>query len=410
MQSQRIFSLAAAAAFAMPALAQTAQAPRVARVTLDQAIAYAAANNPDLGAANAAVDSARGDRRVVGALPAPTLASVPNNPFQYSATIPLDVSPQRFLRVNAAGLGVSASRADAADVRRMMEVGVARAFYDVLLARDRRETAGQRRAALGRVLAADSVRVREGDLAEHNLARSSVEFARADAAVARADVDLENARLSLQTIIGAAASDSGVDAVGTLDYRRVEIPPDSVAILAAHKRSDLVAASVRVEQSAAARRLAAASVIPIPLISYVRQPAASFDNGHHYALGVGLELPAMGQVAGAKQRATAGLDAARWHERAVSLEVERGVRSALAELRIQRALVEKYQNGLLDRIAESVAAAQYAYDHGASSLLDVIDAIRAQQDARDDFAQALHDYWVGIHALNGAAGSSIVTP
>jgi cobalt-zinc-cadmium efflux system outer membrane protein len=109
-------------------------------------------------------------------------------------------------------------------------------------------------------------------------------------------------------------------------------------------------------------------------------------------------------------RAQAGLDAARWREHAVAIQVERDLRLALAEFRIQRELVERYEGGVLAKVAESVAATQYAYDRGAASLLDVIDAIRAQQDARDDHSLALHDYWVSVYALNAAAGSQVARP
>ena len=86
------------------------------------------------------------------------------------------------------------------------------------------------------------------------------------------------------------------------------------------------------------------------------------------------------------------------------------MRAALAEFRIQRTLVERYQTGVLAAVTESVDATRYAYNRGADSLLDVIDAIRAQQDARDDYSLALHDYWVSVYALNAAAGSQLARP
>jgi cobalt-zinc-cadmium efflux system outer membrane protein len=389
--------------------AQTPPAPTV-RLTLAQAIAIALERSPDVKLAQAAVDSARGESRVARSWPALSLASIPNTPFQYGATLPLDLTPARIYRTRVGSLGVAAADADRRDANRTISVNVARAFYDVLLADDRRAIADQRRDAVRRVLASDSARVKAGDLAPHNLARSVVELARADASVARAQADAETARLTLQTLLAVPLADTIVEADGSLAYRRIDIPDDSLAAAALRDRPDVAAADRRVEQSVALDRAARTSLIPVPQLSYVRQFGGPFESGHYYAFGVGVELPSPGAYLGAKDRATAGLDAARWHARAVTSQVERDVRAALVELRIQQGLVERYEGGVLAKVAESVAAAQYAYDRGAASLLDVIDAIRAQQDARDDYSLALHDYWVSVYALNAAAGSPVVRP
>src|SRR5262249_2337395 len=68
------------------------------RLTLDQAIAVALERSPDAKLAQAAVDSARGESRVARSWPALSLASIPNTPFQYGATIPLDITPARIYR------------------------------------------------------------------------------------------------------------------------------------------------------------------------------------------------------------------------------------------------------------------------------------------------------------------------
>lgn len=398
-------SLAVIAAY-LPAQRSSAPPP----ITLSEAIAFALANNADYRIAIANVDSAHAESRIARSFGGPSLATIPNNPFQYSVSMPVDLTPQRVYRTRAASLGIEAADADRRDAQRMLTISVARAFYDVLLAHDRLTIATQRRDALARVLVSDSVRVRAGDLAEHNLARSAVEYVRADAAVARASADLDVAKLTLQTTMGAPHPSSNFDVTGSLDYKRVDIAADSVSIVAARHRADLAAANARVDQSNASRGLARTAFIPTPQLSLVQQPNAVFENGHHYAVGVGFALPGLDVYSGTRDRAAAGLDAAKWRQRAASAQVEHDVRTAVAELDVQRTIVEKYQNGLLTKIAESVAATQYAYDRGAAPLLDVLDAIRAQQDARDDYSQALHDYWISIYELNAAAGTDVVTP
>src|SRR5581483_9526486 len=101
--------------FAFPALlpAQSSHG-----VTLTEAIRSALRQNPDLVVAQATVDSARAESRVARALPNPVLAGSPNTPYQYSATIPLDITPQRFFRTRTASLGESAAAYDRSDTER----------------------------------------------------------------------------------------------------------------------------------------------------------------------------------------------------------------------------------------------------------------------------------------------------
>jgi cobalt-zinc-cadmium efflux system outer membrane protein len=376
-------------------------------VTLPQAIAAALSHNPDVLIARSEIDSARSERRIAAALPNPTLSAVPNTPYQYAISLPLDITPGRFSRTRAAAIGVQASEADRDDAIRQTRVGVARTFFDVLLSEQRRELAAERRDAVRQLLLADSARFRDGDVPMHNLVRSEVEMARASAEVARADVDVQTARALLQGLMGMTSADTGFTAIGSLDYRELPMPGDSLLPLAFMHRPDLTAADTRLEQSRVGARSAAALLVPTPVISYVRQYTGRFDSGHYFSLGLAFDLPSLNLHGGERARAAAGVETALLVKQRTQLQLGRDVTAALAEFRIERALVERYQSGLLGRIAESVDAARYAYTRGASSLVEVLDAVRAQQDVRTDYYTALHDYWVSVYALNAAVGMDL---
>src|ERR1700738_1424444 len=85
-------------------------------------------------------------------------------------------------------------------------------------------------------------------------------------------------------------------------------------------------------------------------------------------------------------------------------QASREVRTALAEFRAQEALVKQYEAGVIGKVAQNVEATRYAYSRGAVSLLEVLDALRAQQDVMTDFYTALHDSWVAAHPLRAAQG------
>ena len=376
-------------------------------VTLPEAIATALRDNPDALIARAAVDSARGERRIAAALPNPTLSGVPNTPYQYGVSLPLDVMPSRFYRTHAASIGVAASALDRSDVLRQLRLSVARAFLDVLLAQERRTLAENRRGAVLQLLAADSARVRAGDAPERNLVRSEVELARADADHARADVDVQVARGTLQALMGVSHPDTGFVAIGSLAYRRLSAPQESLADLALHERADLNAAQQRVQSSHESQRLASSLVLPTPVLSYVRQYTAPFESGHFYSLGLAFDLPLLNFHGGERERAAAGVASAQFAQDRTAIAVQRDVAAAEAEFRIQRTLVERYESGLLRRMDEGLAAVRYAYARGASSLLDVLDAVRSNEEVRSDYVTALHDYWVSVYALNAAVGVDV---
>lgn len=390
------------------ARAASAQSTVEAPLTLDDAVRIALARNTDLGIARAAADSARAQRASAAALPNPVLVSIPGSPSQFGLTVPLDVGPQRWARVKAADRGVAAAVADRDDTARELMLAVERAFYDVLLADELRAIVRTRRDVVGQVARTDSQRVRAGDLAERVLVRGEVEVVRADGDLARAGLDAQRARLALGGLLGDPTPDTARAIAGTLAYRRVVLPDTSELAAALARRPDVVAAETRIIQSRELVSLARASLLPVPQLSLIRQVGQPFPSGRSYALGFGLELPLLNRYGGDRRRAAAGEQAAVAAALRTRASAARDAVAALAAVQVQRALVERYEGGLAERMQANVDASRYAYEHGAASLLEVLDALRALQDALSDHATALHDYWISVRTLEAALGRSLL--
>jgi len=408
-----VSSIAAAGLLAASTVAR-GQTPSIATrptagITLPDAIRRALRENPDVLVSRSTVDSATAERRIAGALPNPVLAGLPNSPYQYSATIALDVTPQRYYRTRTASLGAAAVSFDQHDVDRQVALNVARSFFDALFGEEKLKLAVAHRDAIAQILRADSARFEAGDVPALSLARSEVELVRAEADLERQRGEVRADRLALQTAIGSAHADTEFTAIGSLEYRGSRLNEDSVLASARARRPDLLAARERVTQSESARRAAAALLFPTPALSYVRQTTGPFDNGRFYSFGVSFELPSLNTYRGERERAAAGASAAAVNAHRADAQVERDVVAALAEYSAQRELVERYRAGLLAKVDAGVAAVQYAYSRGAASLLEVLDAVRAQQDVRTEYLAALHDYWVSVYALDAAAASDVVS-
>lgn len=351
----------------------------------------------------AAGDSARAETRIARALPNPTLSAIPNTPFQYAATLPLDIGPQRTYRTRVSDLGARAARSDIREGTRQVVLAVRRAFVDVLLADAKREIVAARRDIMAQLVAADSARVRVGELPARALTRSQVELLRTETELARAGIDAQSARLTLQALMGMTTADTALVVRGDLQFRDLSFDGlDASEVLG--RRPDVESGRLRESQSEAAQKSARSLALPVPQLTYVRQFNGAFDSGHYYAFGLGVEIPILNRYGGQRDRADAAHEAASVARRRLEAQVTRELQSTTVEFLAQRALVLQYQSGVIGRMQEGVESARYAYSRGATSLLEVLDALRTQQDVMIEYRTALHDYWVTVYTLEAVSG------
>jgi cobalt-zinc-cadmium efflux system outer membrane protein len=393
--------LLAAAPLRAPAQQRTAW-------TLQEVLAVALRQNPDLIAARLHVDSARAERTIARALPNPTYSGIPGTPYQYSVALPIDLSPERLYRTRAARQGEDATELNRRDVSRQVAFSVRQGFYDLLLADAQRQLAFEQRDIFKQLLSADSVRLRAGDIPERDLVKSELEFARAEAALTRADAAVRAARLALQALMGVAAPDTAFTISGELHSApELTVPIDSLLPLALTNRPDLAAAREQVGQSRSLKGLATASLLPVPVVSVVYQNTP-FASGLRYAFGITVPVPLFYWNSGERERANAGLSAAEVAVQRARVQIEADVAVAIGKFRSAQMLAERYESGLLEKSAAALETARFAYQQGAASLLELLDAIRTYGDTRSEYYNTVDDYWVAAYALSRAVGVDIV--
>ena len=380
-------------------------------LTLDEVLAVARRQNPDLQAARLRTDSARAERSIARSLPNPDVSLSPNTPYQYGVTQLLDIGPARVYRTRAAAQGETASRYDAQDAERQVTYAVRLAFYDLLLAEGVRDLTAQSRDLFRQVLAADSARLRSGDVPVSNVAKSELELSRAEADLDRAAAAVHAARLGLQLLMGSADPDTSFTVSGQLAYRRVDVPFDSLGAIALANRPDEQAAAERAAQSRAIRSLATSQLVPVPAISLVYQDQpftnAPLVNHRNVTLGFGFSLPFFYWYGGERARAQAGIETADLARTRLASQVANDVATTVDAFRASQGLAERYEGGLLARADSVLSTTRYAYRAGAASLLDLLEAVRTWLDTRGDYLTAVHDYWVSLYALDRAVGRDL---
>jgi len=399
------------------AAAAGAQVATPSRPTLHDVVSIAIAQNPQIVTARLQVDSAHAERRIAKEYPNPTASVIPGVPFQYGLSDDLDVGPTRFYRVKAASIGLRATRSTLADVQRTVVFAVRQAFYDLLLANALDSLSADERGIYRQLLGADSVRLRTGDAPASDVTTSELNLARADAAASRARANVRSARLALQLLMGVTHPDTGFQIQGSLRYQPVDAPvdrPDSLLAVAQAERPDVRAAQLQLDQSRALRKETGWLLLPTPNLGLSWQPGTpypgAFPFGEHsnFTLALGVPIPLFNQYGGEREKSKAGVAVATVAARESRRQAESDVIQATDSLRAAAVLAGLYQGGLLEKTRQAVANAQFAYQHGAISLLDLLDAIRTNQDIRTEYVTAVHDYWVAVFSLDRAVGRDLV--
>jgi cobalt-zinc-cadmium efflux system outer membrane protein len=74
-------------------------------------------------------------------------------------------------------------------------------------------------------------------------------------------------------------------------------------------------------------------------------------------------------------------------------------------MRTNDKIVGLYRSGYLDQAQQSRDISEYAYRHGAASLLDFLDAERSYRSTQLAYRQALASYLLGLEQLREAVGT-----
>lgn len=378
-----------------------AQAP----LSLDAALARALRDNPDLRAARARVAASRGDATAAREYPNPSLSVSPGNPFQYLATIPIDLGPQRLYRVRAARSGAAAAAFDAENAERQVRFAVCSTFVSVVYADSMLAVRTTERDLFRELLVADSARVQAGDAPARVLARSEVELARADGEVLQAAAARRAAAYALQALMGVPEPRPDLRVVG--DLRVAPLAVDTIAATDAvlSRRPDVAAARQRTLAGRSGRWYAIAQLLPTPQLAVVQQRTEPFPNGQHMAFGVSMDLPVWNWLRGERARANASLAEAEANEAQVRLSARNELEAVLDQYRVAATVAARFGDGLVARAASALDDARYAYAHGAMAYVELLDAVRAYGEVRAAALAAARDHTIAAYALIRATGA-----
>ncbi|WP_300752474.1 TolC family protein [Janthinobacterium sp.] len=394
---------------------------------LDALQRLALARNHDVRLSNLALDGAGADVISASAAPNPmlTIQTANINPAAgvgagslRSKTVDstvrfdqlLERGGKRELRREGALHQEEGARADVREARRQLRIAVSQAYYDVLAATQRQIILAETAQLYQRSVEAAQKQRQAGDISPADVARLDVEALRASNDEVQARSDLAHARQALALLTG-------------LNSRQAQLPladgwPTPVAFgafskddgagvdkldsdAAIAKRPDVMAAQARVAAALSAHKLALAArtrdvSVGLQAEHYPVSPSNPQGSGNSFGISLQVPLFVRYQYDGEIRSAQVALDAAQENLEQTRIQARAELSRTELDVRSDGERLQRIDDSLLPAAKKSAQSAEFAYQHGAMAIADVLDVRRnyraVQLDAlaaRADYAKAL---------------------
>jgi cobalt-zinc-cadmium efflux system outer membrane protein len=118
-----------------------------------------------------------------------------------------------------------------------------------------------------------------------------------------------------------------------------------------------------------------------------------------------IQLPIFDRNQGEIARTRYAIDQAQEQNKFTNGQVLTDVRDAYENLHSNDQVVTLYRSGYLDEAQQDRDISEYAYQHGAASLLDFLDAERSYRATQLAYRQALASYLLAVEQLRQAVGT-----
>jgi cobalt-zinc-cadmium efflux system outer membrane protein len=411
----RLAGLGCGAVLAAGALAQPAPPPR--EVDLQSLLALVRETSPRIALAEQAVAAAHADRIAAGAYPNPVVGYGRMRPGSGSRTVldadrqddieielPLLLPGQRSARIGAADAGIEAARAEAMANGSMLVVEAGEAFVALLAAQERSAILAAAAVELDRLRGIVAGRQRSGHASRYDLARLDVELGSWRTRSREANADIADASGRLAALAGLP--DWRPQALGPLE----PLADDTTA--SPQVRADIqddiehpaVLAARRQEQAAAAA-VAAARTQRWPEVSVnLGRSRTSGPHGSANYIGLSVEVPLFDTRRGALERARAEARAATLRSALTRTETLLALERHAQLAGHRRAALASFDESAGDQLPALRRMAQDAYTYGRGSIVELIDAVRADFElrlARVDLVAALVEAQLRLQAAQG---------
>jgi outer membrane protein, heavy metal efflux system len=415
----------------MLVVAAVAQAARVGAqpvsgagaVTVDELVARGLAESPDLNAARAEIEAARGRVTQAGLRPNPMLdlsgqkALSPDNNLMVGVTLPLDLNGRKAGRVAVAERELAMKRAGVADRERRLRAEIRMKAGEGFAARRNLVFTDDLLQANRAALSVVEARAREGAVPPLEASLLLVEVNRLEASRRLLESRAEILALQLRALVGLPpeaplalrgdlASLPMVPDPGQAASRAVALRPDLEMT-----RLDIALAQARIEKETAEGRWDASVSL-----GYQRQDFGYPLNGltgtgatrpiqdvfHFFGGGITVTLPVRNRNQGNVAAAHADLQAAERRLEFATLIVGQEVAAALTQYDAAQRALERYTRGVRAVAQQNLQTVRQAYQLGRIPLLEVIAEQRRLIDVETGYTESLKQVYDAVVEIERA--------
>ena len=418
-QSPALGSPAASQAPAPPA-GQLAQKPGVQLITLDRAIELALAHNHNLLAARTTIRQSEAEEITANLRPDPVLmgdiqflplfqpSNFSSDYIDNTAQFDLGVSylfergKKRQHRLQAAQDQTAINREQVRDDERALTFSVATDFINVELAESTLELANQDLKSFRDTVDITEARYKAGAIGEDDLLKMKLQLLQFQTDVSQARLARVQGLSDLRQLLGYEQLSEDYDVAGSFDYLPMTRGLEDLQAMAVKTRPDLQAALQGVAAANSQFRLQKA-IGKRDVTGQINYTHLGYLND--ISLFGSMQLPIFDRNQGEIKRAGYAITQAEEQQLYTNGQVLTEVRDAFEGVRANDEIVGLYRSGYLDEAQQSRDITEYAYKHGAASLLDFLDAERSYRVTQLGYRQSLASYLLALEQLRQAVGT-----
>jgi outer membrane protein, heavy metal efflux system len=390
------------------------------KITLEDAVQMALQHNHSLLAARTTIQQSEAEETTANLRPNPVLIGDAQflpifQPNQFSgdyidntAQFDLGISylfergQKRQHRLQAARDATAVTRSQVADNERNLTFNVAQEFTNVELAESTLELAQEDLKGFQNTLDISQARYNAGDISEDDLLKIKLQLLQFQTDVSQARLARVQGLSDLRQLLGYESVPADYDLAGSFDYQPVKGNAEDFQAKALQSRPDLRAAQQGIT--------AANSQYELQKAIGKKDVTAQMNYTHIGDLNTAsffgqIQLPFFDRNQGEIARTRYAIDQAQEQTRFTNGQVLTDVRDDYENLHTNDEIITLYRTGYLDEAQQDRDISQYAYQRGAASLLDFLDAERSYRAIQLAYRQALASYLLGVEQLREAVGT-----
>jgi cobalt-zinc-cadmium efflux system outer membrane protein len=396
-------------------------------VTVDDLVARALADNPDLQAIQAEVDAANGRLQQAGLRPNPLLelgvqqnVTGPDNNVTAGLTVPLDLNGRKAGRVGVAAGELEIKRAQVAERARLLRAEVRMKAGELLAVqrnlRFTEELLQVNREALDLL----HTRVNRGAAPPLEEKMLRVEVNRLEAGRHLLHSQVEVRALQVKTLVGLEP-EAVLSLRGELRPAPVQGDLQRGLAKALATRSDLLVAHADVGMAEAMihKEQAEGRFDANVNVGYMRQDTGFDLRGitasggtrpiqdvfHYVGAGVSITLPVRNRNQGNIAAAMATATAAKRRQAAVMLTIRQEVTAAFTQYDAAQRALALYTQGVREPARQNLEVVRQTYTLGRATLMDVIAEQRRYIDIETGYTEALKQAYDAVVDIERAVGT-----